>query len=242
MSQNIEPVPTLSTSNSQLSTSTVLSGVPDDSYIDGDHSSNSTDALPHLLATSSDRQLSPSSKREDMSSDLPFDPTSLGMTNHWRDAVDEEEELYFNRVGDAILKAIEPGCMTSQGSSHEYNPLAIQMALRGFGDGRRHPIGLDYVPAEYNQPEDDVVVEDLPCGQTNALPAQSFGYSTEDSYTGSGWDFYSYGPPYTPMYGWSSTSIPQDSVSRESRCCKLFRSFSVNAEKTLVASSSSCDQ
>jgi hypothetical protein len=217
MSQNIEPVPTLSTSNSQLSTSTVLSGVPDDSYVDGDHSSNSTDALPHLLATSSDIQLSPSSKREDMSSDLSFDPTSLGMANHWRDAVDEEEELYFNRVGDAILKAIEPGCMTSQGSSHEYNPLAIQMALRGFGDGRRHSIGLlieanadqerllghdmgklptyggphiegtaelgtlgdveeDYVPAEYNQPEDDVLVEDLPCGQTNALPAQCKSY------------------------------------------------------------------
>jgi hypothetical protein len=213
MSQNIELVPTLSTSNSSLSTPTLLSGVPGNSYIDGDHSSNSTDALPHPLATSSDIQLSSSSKREDMSSDLPFDPTSLGMENHWRDAVDEQEELYFNRVGDAILKAIEPGCMTSQGSPHEYNPLAIQMALRGFGDGRRHPIGLlieanagqgwllghdtaklptyggphiegtaelgtledvkeDYVPAEYNQPEDDVVVEDLPCGQTNALPTQ----------------------------------------------------------------------
>jgi hypothetical protein len=211
MSQNIELVPTLSTSNSSLSTPTLLSGVPGNSYIDGDHSSNSTDALPHPLATSSDIQLSSSSKREDMSSDLPFDPTSLGMENHWRDAVDEQEELYFNRVGDAILKAIEPGCMTSQGSSHEYNPLAIQMALRGFGDGRRHPIGLlieanagqgrllghdmaklptyggphiegtaelgtledveeDHVPAEYNQPEDDVVVEDLPCGQANALP------------------------------------------------------------------------
>src|ERR1700709_88681 len=129
MSQNIELVPTLSTPNSQLLTSTVLSGVPDDSYIDGDHSSNSTNALPHLLATSSDIQPSSSSKHEDMSSDLLFDRTSLGMENHWRDAADEEEELYFNRVGDAILKATEPGCMTSQGSFREYNPLAIQMAL-----------------------------------------------------------------------------------------------------------------
>jgi hypothetical protein len=60
-------------------------------------------------------------------------------------------------------------------------------------------------------------------------PPLAFGYSTEDLYTGSGWDFYSYGPPYTPMYGRSSTSMPQDSVSRESRYRKLFRSFSVSS-------------
>ncbi|KAJ8588690.1 hypothetical protein M405DRAFT_806137 [Rhizopogon salebrosus TDB-379] len=36
------------------------------------------------------------------------------------------------------------------------------------------------------------------------------------------------------MYGRSSTSMPQDSVSRESRYRKLFRSFSVNAEKKLA--------
>jgi hypothetical protein len=56
------------------------------------------------------------------------------MANHWRNAVDGEEELYFNRVVDTILKVIEPECTTSQGVSHEYDPLAVQMTLQGFGD------------------------------------------------------------------------------------------------------------
>ncbi|KAJ8588689.1 hypothetical protein M405DRAFT_882006 [Rhizopogon salebrosus TDB-379] len=107
-----------------------------DSCINGDISSSPTETL----ATTSGIQLSSCPIHEEISSEHPFDFIFLGLHNHSRNAVADKEYQPLSRVADPI-NAIEPGCTTSQGTSHEYD--GVRVVRERYDDWAWYPVDLD---------------------------------------------------------------------------------------------------
>jgi hypothetical protein len=127
-----------------------------DSCINGDVSSSATETLPRQpLATTSGIQLSSCPIHEETSFEHPFDFIFSGLHNRSRNAVANKEYQSLSRVADPI-NAIEPGCTTSQGASHEYD--GVRVVRERCDDWAWYPVGLHL---EENEDQPQLLGHDL---------------------------------------------------------------------------------
>jgi hypothetical protein len=138
----VQHVTTLPTSRYLLK-SLLRSNIHKDSCINGDVSSSATEVLPRQLeplATTSRIQLLSCPIHEETSSEHPFDFIFLSLHNHSHNAVADKEYQSLSRVADPI-NAIQPGCATSQGASHEYD--GVRVVRERYDDWAWYPVDLD---------------------------------------------------------------------------------------------------